>query len=102
MMKNKELGKISKDIVPEITHMSSKGQIVIPKKIRKTMAVGKGDPFAIFKTSENTLILKPIKTPSIEEDLAALKEINKAWKRIERGEYRKAKVDDFLEELKEW
>ncbi|MFQ6136355.1 MAG: AbrB/MazE/SpoVT family DNA-binding domain-containing protein [Candidatus Hydrothermarchaeales archaeon] len=101
-MKNKELGRIPKNVIPEITHMSSKGQIVIPKNIRDSLAVGIGDSFAIFRTSENTLILKPIKTPSIEEDLKILKEINKAWKRIERGEYRKAKVDDFLEELKEW
>ncbi|MFQ6136071.1 MAG: AbrB/MazE/SpoVT family DNA-binding domain-containing protein [Candidatus Hydrothermarchaeales archaeon] len=101
-MKNKELGRIPKNITPEIAHMSSKGQIVIPKKIRDTLAVGAGDPFAIFRTPENTLILKPIKTPSIEEDLKALKEINKAWERVERGEYRKAKVDGFLKELEEW
>jgi antitoxin PrlF len=101
-MKNKDLRKLSKEITPEIIHMSSKGQIVIPKNIRDTLKVGAGDPFAIFKTPEDALILKPIKPPGIEEDLRVLKEINKAWKRIERGEYRKAKVDDFLEELKEW
>lgn len=98
----KTLDKSLKNIVPEITHISSKGQVVIPKNIRDTLKVNVGDPLAIFKTSDDTLVLKPIKTPSLEEDLKVLKEINSAWKRIEKGEYRKAKVSDFLDELSQW
>ncbi len=88
--------------IPELSHISSKGQIVIPKNYRNRLKLGKGDAFAIYNPDENTLVLKKIKAPEIEEDITVLKEIDEAWGRIARGEYRKAKVDDFLKELDQW
>ncbi|MBI5207088.1 MAG: AbrB/MazE/SpoVT family DNA-binding domain-containing protein [Candidatus Firestonebacteria bacterium] len=42
------------------TLLSARGQIVIPKKIRNSIKLKKGDEFEI-NISDNTIILKPIK-----------------------------------------
>ena len=48
------------------TKMSSKGQIVIPKKLREMFGYNKGEIFALIG-NEKTLILKKIPTPSHNE-----------------------------------
>jgi AbrB family looped-hinge helix DNA binding protein len=85
-----------------LTKLSSKGQVVIPKEIREKLNLREGTPLTIEATDTGLVVIKEIKSPIDDEDLKALKELNEAWGRIERGEYRKAKVDDFLKELEEW
>ena len=85
-----------------LTKLSSKGQVVIPKEIREKLNLREGTPLTIEATDTGLVVIKEIKSPINDEDLKALKELNEAWGRIERGEYRKAKVDDFLKELEEW
>lgn len=85
-----------------LTKLSSKGQVVIPKKIREKLNLKEGTPLTIEATDTGLVVIKEIKSPIDDEDLKALKELNEAWGRIERGEYRKAKVGDFLKELEEW
>ena len=87
---------------PELTKLSSKGQVVIPKEIREKLGLKEGTPLAIEATDTGLVVIKEIKSPVDEEDIKALKEVTEAWERIERGEYRKAKVDDFLKEIEEW
>ncbi len=48
----------------EFTRMSSKGQIVIPKKLREGFE--EGTPFAIVR-DKDTILLKQIKLPGIKE-----------------------------------
>ena len=48
------------------TKMSSKGQIVIPKKLREMFGYNKGEIFAL-RGNENTLILKKVAVPSSNE-----------------------------------
>ena len=50
----------------QITKMSPKGQIVIPEEIRLSMKLTMSDNF-IVSVEKDTIILKPIKEPSIEE-----------------------------------
>ena len=49
-----------------IVTMSSKGQIVVPKDIRKNLGFEKGANFAIYGRGD-TLVLKKIETPSAKE-----------------------------------
>jgi antitoxin PrlF len=49
-----------------IVTMSSKGQIVVPKSIRKDLRLEKGANFAVY-AKEDTLILKKVETPSSKE-----------------------------------
>lgn len=87
---------------PELTRLSSRGQVVIPKKIRERLNLKVGTPLAIDVMDTGIIVIKEIKSPVEEEDLKILKEVNEAWERIEMGEYRKAKVDDFLKEIDKW
>ena len=50
----------------EIITMSSKGQIVVPKELRKEMKIDEGTNFAIFG-KDDTLILKKIEVPKANE-----------------------------------
>jgi AbrB family looped-hinge helix DNA binding protein len=49
-----------------ITVMSSKGQVVLPKKIRTDLNLPAGTQFAVFSFDGN-ILLKPIKEPDISE-----------------------------------
>ncbi len=64
-----------------ITHMSSKGQVVIPQDIRKEIHAEEGTAFAVFG-SKDTILLKKIHKPNKEE-------LKKDWERlVEEGNKR--------------
>lgn len=85
--------------IPEITRISSKGQIVIPKIFRNALRLKPGTPIAV-DMRKGILIMKPVRSPIDEGDFRILEEVSKAWEEIERGEYRRAKAEDFLREIK--
>jgi AbrB family looped-hinge helix DNA binding protein len=85
----------------EITRASSKGQIVLPKGIRTKLHIKKGTVFALKATS-NVIMLKKIEDPVLKADLETLKGVEKAWKEIEQGKFRKMSKEDFLKELTTW
>jgi AbrB family looped-hinge helix DNA binding protein len=63
----------------EITRLSSKGQIVIPKELRKLLGFKDGELFAMYGEGD-TLIIKKLYVPSkdeFEEILAEGSEISK-------------------------
>jgi len=60
----------------EITKMSSKGQIVIPLKIRERMNAVEGTLFVVTD-NQDTLILKKMPKPSKEEIMQDLEKITK-------------------------
>ncbi len=60
-----------------ITAMSSKGQVVLPKKIRAALKLSAGTQFAVFSCGDN-ILLKPIKEPDISE-FAVLLEQARKW-----------------------
>lgn len=62
--------------VAEVTSMSSKGQIVLPKKIRSRMNLQEGTKFIVITDGEN-ILLKPIREPSLDEFDALMKESQK-------------------------
>lgn len=51
----------------EFTKLSSKGQVVIPSDIRKKMKLKEGAPFAVISSRNDTILLKKIKMPSLED-----------------------------------
>ncbi len=66
----------------EITRLSSKGQIVIPKELRSLLGFKDGELFAMYGEGD-TLILKKLDVPSkdeFEEILAKGSEISKKKK----------------------
>jgi AbrB family looped-hinge helix DNA binding protein len=87
---------------PELTKVSSKGQIVIPQKYRNKLNIKKGSFLAIMCPYKDMLVLKKIETELLKEDLQILKEIENAWNEIEKGEFKKATKEDFFKELEKW
>lgn len=85
----------------EITKVSSKGQLVLPKNIRRELDIKKGTLFAITRRGK-LIMLKKIERPILKEDLITLKNIEKAWKEIEGRKFRKASRENFLRELAKW
>jgi AbrB family looped-hinge helix DNA binding protein len=62
--------------ITEITAMSSKGQVVLPKKIRDNMNLCAGTKFVVISDGEN-ILLKPVKAPSLEEFHKVMEESRK-------------------------
>ena len=84
-----------------ITRMSSKGQIVIPREMRKN--IKESEKIVIIQNG-NQLILKKAEdfSKNIEEDLIFAKRTEEAWKRYDKGEFVSMDFDDFLKEVKKW
>jgi len=58
----------------ETVRMSSKGQIVIPQRVRDLLKAKEGSIFAVAENNDS-IILKKIKTPSKEEIINNLKKL---------------------------
>ena len=85
----------------EFTKASSKGQIVIPTKIRKRFKIEEGSILAV--AARNSLIvLKKIDSGLSSEDLKSPRLIEEAWKDIEEGKCSVRSKEAFFEELKDW
>ncbi len=84
----------------ELTKISSKGQVVIPQKVRKKLNLRDGETLAV-STKDDLVVLKKVDNP-LEGELETLEEIKKAWKEIESGNYKKLSDKEFLKELEKW
>tara|TARA_Y100000034_G_scaffold118819_1_gene159929 strand:+ start:231 stop:482 length:252 start_codon:yes stop_codon:yes gene_type:complete len=82
----------------EITKLSTKGQIVIPEKIRKDMK--EGTPFIVTKKN-NLILLKEVKGLT-KEEIKEMEELDKIWKDIDEGKGTTMDVEKFLEEMESW
>ena len=74
------------------TKMSSKGQVVIPEKIRDSLHLQKGVEFVVV-SSGDALILKPILAPSTKQFSALLE---KAKKEAQQAGLEKADLDKAI------
>jgi AbrB family looped-hinge helix DNA binding protein len=83
------------------TTVSSKGQIVIPNKVRKKLDIKDGNVFAI--TEKNGLIvLKKLNQELSHDDIKTLKLIHEAWQEIQSRKSGKAKASKFFAEFARW
>jgi AbrB family looped-hinge helix DNA binding protein len=87
--------------LPELTRVSSKGQVVIPYTIRRKFRIREGSILTIF-AKNNMIAMKKLDTKMKAEDLKTLKVIEEAWKDIEEGRYKSTTPDDFFKELEKW
>jgi len=87
--------------IPELTKVSSKGQIVIPTILRKQLGIKRGSVFAV-SAKKDMIVLKKLETGISSEDLKTLKLIEEAWKDIEEGRYKVYSRKAFFKEFKKW
>ena len=62
------------------------GRMVTPAKLRKEMHINAGSIFTVSHPKGDLLLLKKIEEPMLQDDIAAIKEVEKAWKEIEAGD----------------
>ena len=85
----------------DITKMSSKGQVVIPKEMRKN--IKEGEKLIIIQNKDQIIMKKANKlSKNLREDLEFARRTEEAWKRIEEGKGIKMDFDDFIKEMKKW
>ena len=85
-----------------ITKLSSKGQVVIPREMRK--GIHTGEKFVIIK-NDKQFILKSVKDfdENIEEDLEFARRTEEAWERYDQGEFTGPfTVEEFKKRMKSW
>lgn len=77
---------------PQIITVSSKGQVALPINIRKELSIGSGDKLVAY-TSGDTIIIKTLKLPSIDE---FEKDLRNAQKWAKSVGYTEEDVDDII------
>lgn len=82
----------------QVTRISSKGQIVLPLEIRKNVEIG--TVFNVVK-KDNLIILKEVEGLS-KKEIKEMKELDKIWKRYDKGEFVSMDFDNFIDEMKKW
>lgn len=68
-------------ILTEVTSVSSKGQVVLPKTIRDALSLDTGSKLIVVTDGDN-ILLKPIVTPDISEFDSLMKESQKWAKSV--------------------
>ncbi|MDE1874024.1 MAG: AbrB/MazE/SpoVT family DNA-binding domain-containing protein [Candidatus Micrarchaeota archaeon] len=85
----------------QLTRASSKGQIVIPTKMRKRLNIKEGSLFLI-SSEKGVIVMKKISTKINPEDLKTIRLVEEAWKDIEEGRYKVLSAGAFSKELAKW
>ena len=60
------------NIITEVTSVSSKGQVVLPKTVRDALALDSGSKLLVLTDGDN-ILLKPISAPNLAEFDSLLK-----------------------------
>ena len=95
------LHNMQPETVPELTRISSKGQVVIPAKVRAKLGLKAGNLFAILTSPESdVVVLKKVDDKKLQVDLMLFREVEKAREEIREGKMRKATRDAFLKSYK--
>jgi AbrB family looped-hinge helix DNA binding protein len=81
-----------------IAKVSTKGQIVIPRNMRKD--IKQGDEFLVVRDG-GRLLLKSMHllADDLKEDLIFAERVECAWQEYDKGSFKKKSKDDFLKEL---
>ena len=85
----------------ETATISSKGQIVIPATMRKD--IKEGDRFLIIKDKSSFLLKRADDLDEkFKEDLEFARRTEEAWKRHDKGAFKRMDFEDFIKEMKRW
>ena len=82
-----------------IAKVSTKGQIVIPSSLRKS--IQQGDEFLMVE-DKGRIILKSMKSlaSGLKDDLLFAERVEKAWQEHDQGKFVSKSKEEFLKELR--
>ena len=83
-------------IKTEVTSLSSKGQVVIPDRIRKEMGLTTGSKLMVITDGTN-LLLKPVEEPKMEVFKKLIEESRKFAK---KEKFEKADVEKAIKDVR--
>lgn len=83
----------------EVTRVTKKGQVVIPKAVRDKLQLEEGTPLGVEVTDKGVIMMKEIEVPFEKDDIKA---IDKFWEDVESGKLKPVPVSKFLEDLETW
>jgi len=80
------------------TRMSSKGQIVIPAKMRRD--IEEGETLLLMKEGVQFILKTATQVEkNFEDDIVFSKRINAAWKQYDKGKFKSLPANKFMELL---
>ncbi len=90
------IGKRKDGMPIEFTKMSSKGQLVIPQRIRSSLQLSTGTPFAVT-TNNDTIVLKKVTLPKIKSWSTAVKPFREAAR---KSKFTRNDLNILIEEVR--
>ncbi len=80
----------------EIVTIQGRGQIVIPKEVRKALSISDGDALAVYAT-DKVIVMKPFRRPS-EEEFSEWLEEAQGW--AKNAGIRKKDINDAVRSVR--
>ena len=80
----------------EIVTIQGRGQIVIPKEVRKALSISDGDALAVYAT-DKLIVMKPFRRPS-EEEFSEWLEEAQGW--AKNAGIRKKDINDAVRSVR--
>lgn len=81
----------------QVTSVSSKGQVVIPNDIRKTLGISIGMKMIVFTDGDN-LLLKPIKAPNF---ITFKKLVKESKQIVTKSGFKKERVQKLIKQVRD-
>lgn len=81
----------------EVLTVSSKGQIVLPIKMRKAIGISDGDKLAAYTSDDGVIMLKVVKIPTVQDFKTNLQEAENWAKSVG---YKEDDVNDIIKSVR--
>ena len=82
---------------PKLVQCDKRGQIVIPKDLRRELKIDEGTGFWMYTITDEGILLKKIKAPSLDENKELVKNIEE---KAEKLKLKKASIKKSVKKYK--
>ncbi len=81
---------------PKIVQCDSRGQIVIPKDVRRELGIDEGTGFWVYTVTDEGILLKKAEAPQLEDHQEIIKELEEKADKIKMSKTKlKGSVKDY-------
>lgn len=86
------------EVITEVTSVSSKGQVVLPKNVRDALSLETGSKLIVLTDGDN-ILLKPIIAPDLDEFNNLMKKSQEWAKKVGMTEN---DIDEAISAVRKW